>query len=382
VKAEDIRRAHADYFKSLAEEAEPHLIGEHQKEWLDRLDTEHDNLRAALGWSVEKAPELGSHVAIALIRFWDIRGHITEGRKWLDRILDRMKQESRERMRLLQGAALLADAQDYQSSIAYAQEALSLGRKFQDDRAVARALIDLSSAQLRLGELEPAASSIEDAVARARSIADDHLLVRALNNLANVRFEQERQDEAISLYKEGARIAESSSDKRGVMMALLNLGWTAAFAREFEDARDYLGRTLKLAQELADPSFEAGAWINLGIVDLLMNEPQKAIPRFQRALNKAIDTGSTYVVVDCLDGLAAAVGGKDTLKAFHLFAASEAIRARSDLPRSSAEQSLYQPRIDVLKDQLTREQQAEVLREGLTLEDAILAAQAAGEGLE
>jgi tetratricopeptide (TPR) repeat protein len=282
-------------------------------------------------------------------------------------------------MRLLQGAALLADAQDYQSSIAYAQEALSLGRKFQDDRAVARALIDLSSAQLRLGELEPAASSIEDAVALARSIADDHLLVRALNNLANVRFEQERQDEAISLYKEGARIAESSSDKRGVMMALLNLGWTAAFAREFGDARDYLGRTLKLAQELADPSFEAGAWINLGIVDLLMNEPQKAVPRFQRALNKAIDTGSTYVVVDCLDGLAAAVGGRDTLKAFRLFAASQAIRARSDLPRSSAEQSLYQPHIDVLKHQLTHEQQAEVLRERLTLEDAILAAQAAAD---
>ncbi len=86
---------------------------------------------------------------------------------------------------------------------------------------------------------------------------------------------------------------------------------------------------------------------------------------------------STYLIVSSLDGLAAALIDEDLKKAAHFLATSDDLRASAGLPRSSAEQSFYQPRIDVLKHQLTHEQQAEVLRERLTLEDAILAVQAA-----
>ncbi|MDP9226314.1 MAG: NB-ARC domain-containing protein [Actinomycetota bacterium] len=379
-ESEEIRRAHADHFKRLAEEAEPHLIGDRQKEWLDRLEVEHDNLRAALTWSLDKAPELCSHIAIPLIRFWGIRGHITEGRQWLGSVLDRPEVMGTERLRATQGAALLAEVQDeYGVSIAHAQEALSLARLLGDKSETARALIALCSGYSRQGDVEPASLAIEEAVALAEAINDPHLLVRALNNLAAIRDDQHRRDEATSLYEKSAAIAGGSGDKRGLMMALLNLGEAAAFGGEQDSARSSLHRVLALAQELKDPLYEAGSLINLGIVDLLMNEPQKAIPKFKRALSKGADTESTYEVVSCLDGLAAAIGGKDIVKASRLFAASDSLRARAGLPRSLAEEALYQPKIDALRRQGTSEEQDKVMQEEPSLEDAVVAAHLAAD---
>ncbi len=213
----------------------------------------------------------------------------------------------------------------------------------------------------------------------AEAINDPHLLVRALNNLAAIRDDQHRRDEATSLYEKSAAIAGGSGDKRGLMMALLNLGEAAAFGGEQDSARSSLHRVLALAQELKDPLYEAGSLINLGIVDLLMNEPQKAIPKFKRALSKGADTESTYEVVSCLDGLAAAIGGKDIVKASRLFAASDSLRARAGLPRSLAEEALYQPKIDALRRQGTSEEQDKVMQEEPSLEDAVVAAHLAAD---
>jgi predicted ATPase/class 3 adenylate cyclase/Tfp pilus assembly protein PilF len=376
-EAEDIRRAQADYFRALAEEAEPHLIGEHQKEWLDRLEIEHDNLRAALGWSLQQVPEWASNMANAMWGFWDMRGHVVEGRQWLKRILDNLK-GSPERMRMTLGAALLAARQDdHESSLPYAQEALSLAREFRDDSAAARALIELGSIWLRLGNLERAASAIEEAAVIAQEAGNPHLLVRALNNLAGVRSEESRSDEAISLYKAGATIAETSSDKRGLMMTLTSLGEALALEGKLDEAKEGLHRALALAEELRDQFSQAAALVNLGMVDILDDDSESAIHRFQRALINGANMGSTYVVVSCLDGLAAAVTDIDLVKAASLFTASDNLRERFHLPRSSVEQILYQPRIDAIAQKLTREQQTRMTETEVTLADAVVAARAA-----
>jgi predicted ATPase/class 3 adenylate cyclase/Tfp pilus assembly protein PilF len=379
-EAQEIRRAHADYFRQLAEQAEPHLIGENQKEWLDRLEIEHDNFRAALGWSLEQVPEWASNMANAMWGFWDMRGHVVEGRQWLRLILDNLK-GSPERMRMTLGAALLAARQDdYESSIPYAQEALSLAREFRDDSAAARALIELGSVWLRQGDLKRAALAIEEAAVIAQEARDPHLLVRALNNLAGVRSEESRSDEAISLYKEGASIAEASSDKRGLMMTLISLGEELALQGKLDEAKKGLHRALTLAEQLRDQFSQAPALINLGIVDLMDGNSESAIHRFQRALINGTNVGSMYVVVSCLDGLAAAIKDSDLVKAASLFAASDNLRDRFHLPRSSVEQILYQPHIDAIAQELTCEQKTRVNASEVTLADALFAAQAARRG--
>jgi predicted ATPase/class 3 adenylate cyclase len=88
-EAEDIRRLHAEYFLALAEEAEPAVEGEQQPAWLDRLEEEHDNIRAALSWSLgqDRDPELALQMGAALGEFWYLRGHFSEARRWLEEAL-------------------------------------------------------------------------------------------------------------------------------------------------------------------------------------------------------------------------------------------------------------------------------------------------------
>ncbi len=87
---EQTRRAHAEYYLRLAEEAEPYLYGAEQVRWFDRLEREHDNLRAVLSWSMAdkeagQRKETGLRLAEVLVRFWVVRGYLSEGYTWLER---------------------------------------------------------------------------------------------------------------------------------------------------------------------------------------------------------------------------------------------------------------------------------------------------------
>jgi predicted ATPase/class 3 adenylate cyclase len=367
----ELRLAHAQYFQAMAQQAEQHLIGEDQKEWLDRLDTEHDNFRAALAWSIHEAPELASKTATALWRFWDVRGHITEGRQWLHRVLHEIQLPSPERMRASQAAATLADSQDdHQRSIIHAQEALSLARDLGDNTETAIALISLGAVWLQQGDVDRASSAIEEAAALAQVAGNRHLQVRALCNLANVRAEQQRDDEAVSLYEDGAALAESSGDRRGLMMALISLGEVAAFNRRLHEAKNALQRVIPLAQELSDGFSKAAALINLGIAELLEGENDHAMTHFHQAMIEAAARDSPYLVVGCLDGMAAAAMlDNDVGKAACLFAASDHLRADAGIPRSSGEETLYQPYIDALPRYPATAQATS--RKRLSLDDAV-----------
>jgi predicted ATPase len=81
-EAEEIRRAHAEYFLTLAEEANPELKGANQLQWLERLEAEHDNMRAALSWALErKEVEVALRLGGTLWWFWSMRGYQSEGRR-------------------------------------------------------------------------------------------------------------------------------------------------------------------------------------------------------------------------------------------------------------------------------------------------------------
>jgi predicted ATPase len=115
-----LRQQHLKWCVSLAQEAEPHLEGQDQKRWLDRLEAEHDNFRKALGWSLEahtvaSAVEAGQVLAAALWRFWYVRGYLTEGRQWSEAALESSTRGTPGlRALLLARAGLLANDQgDY-----------------------------------------------------------------------------------------------------------------------------------------------------------------------------------------------------------------------------------------------------------------------------
>src|SRR5207302_1091345 len=110
-----LRRRHAEFYLALAEEAGEHLHGPDQGEWLDRLEADHDNFRAALAWSRGEpdAQEIGLRLAGLLHFFWYVRNHVSEGRRWLTDLLALPggSGPSPARAAALYGAAGLAAAQ-------------------------------------------------------------------------------------------------------------------------------------------------------------------------------------------------------------------------------------------------------------------------------
>ena len=164
----EVGQRHAEYYVELAEEAERELSGPDQARWLTRLETEHDNLRAALSWSLGERGDAGSGVrlAAALWPFWFARGYVSEGRRWLESAISRSgPTATAARAKALSGAGWLATFQDeYGAAKALIEEGLALYRELGDKEGIASSIAYLGFVAV-LGQRDdvPVATLLEEA---------------------------------------------------------------------------------------------------------------------------------------------------------------------------------------------------------------------------
>src|SRR5439155_15961993 len=179
-------RAHAAYYLAFVEAAEPELTGPNQALWLKRLESDHDNLRAALRHSMEAGlGETALCMASALWAFWLARGYLGEGRRWLEEALSKAGAEaSTVRAKALHGAGLLAHYQgDYTHAEALCTESLALSRQAGDERGVGSALSGLALTARTTGDYATAQSTFEQALEIFRRLGDRQRVARTLNRL-------------------------------------------------------------------------------------------------------------------------------------------------------------------------------------------------------
>jgi predicted ATPase/DNA-binding SARP family transcriptional activator len=183
--AEPIGRRHAEFFLALAEEAELELSGPRQPEWLDRLETEHDNLRAALSWALEREVDLGPRIAGALCRFWHTRGYLSEGRRYLEEAVTRRDVvPASVRAKALDGLGWIAEPQgDYERARVAYEESLELYRSSNDKGGVANTLGDLGSLALDRGDYGQATSLLEKSLTLHRELGNREEVIGVLNGL-------------------------------------------------------------------------------------------------------------------------------------------------------------------------------------------------------
>src|SRR5215218_10169875 len=163
--AEWVRERHAGYYLALAQEAEPELEGADQIRWMDRLEAEHDNLRAALSWALEGGQaELGLRLAGALRLFWVGRNHYIEGRRWYEEGLKRGHSAPQHmRANALLGAGYFTASQgDLGLAIERLEDSLALYRQVGDTRRAATCIRLLGSTMLELGDWERAEALLEE----------------------------------------------------------------------------------------------------------------------------------------------------------------------------------------------------------------------------
>ena len=222
-EAEVIREQHLKFFLELAESAESELTGSSQASWFERLDREHDNLRAALRCSIEQNKvEEGLRLAGSLWRFWDVRGYVTEGRGLLDDLLSRTVDtsiESSVRAKALNGAGILAGNQgDYERQKKIVEESLHLYREMDDKPGIAQSINNLGSIAYSQGDYDSAEVFYSESLNIRREIGDSWGTANSLNNLGGVAFSKGDWEGALELHSQSLELRRDLNDKRGISM--------------------------------------------------------------------------------------------------------------------------------------------------------------------
>ena len=267
---EAVRRRHADFYLSLAEEAEPGLMGPEQVVWLQQLDTERGNLRAALTWTTQSAEsEVGLRTAAALWRFWQLRASEAEGREYLDRLLAAGTSSPSTRAKAQTMAASLAYAQGDNAAVRrYLEASIPVHRALNQDYFLAGSLGVLGSSALAEGDTERARMLIEEGLETARRIGDLSKESQAIAQLGHVLVATGDLDEAKRTFAESVRRARGLGNARSVAGWTRSIGEIALVQGDYLQARQLFEESLAIHRRLDDAWGISGSLSNLAFLAL------------------------------------------------------------------------------------------------------------------
>jgi predicted ATPase len=372
-EAGQVRRLHAGRFLDLVEAAEPELTRSNQAAWLQRLDDENGNIRAALAWSLEAGEvDLALRFAGALVRFWSIRGYMLEGRDWLREAIERGAATPPGVQAKAAFAAGYADLGlgEFGDAERWFQRSLELARTAGDSGAEAAALAQLAwVAMTRTSDGEGEARSLaEQAVALGREVDDKRTTSGALNTLAELAIQRGDPDGALELFEESLALRRGLGDRRLVANSLVTLGRARVADEQAEEATRLLDEALALARELRDTWGESVALGALGKVRLLEDAPDQAAELFRAALRIAVARGDRRAAADALLGIAAAVAADSGDTAAHLYGASQGLLEATKSVPSPAERVIERRLVPTLTESLGGDELASTLRKGRGLD--------------
>jgi predicted ATPase/class 3 adenylate cyclase len=209
------RRRHADHFLGLAEASEPHLTGEGQVTWLDRLDRDHENIQAAFRWAIDAGEaDRGMRAAAAVWRFWHLRGHVAAGRAWLERLVAFPGGRT----------AVRAKAEDALGSLSYWEgeipeterhyrEALAIYRELGDREGIARATYNLAFVPLIRGSgFEEGRRLFQEAIELYRELGDEDTVARAKGDMGFLLVLEGDPRAALPLLEESLSLSRERGD--------------------------------------------------------------------------------------------------------------------------------------------------------------------------
>lgn len=414
-----VYQRHLDYFACFAEQAEPHFRGPEQAQWLDRMEVEHDNLRAALGQSItgQSGANVGLRLCGAAWRFWYARGYFSEGRMFLTALLEVEGTSARtlERAKALHGAGTLAWQQgDYPPAKQMLEDSLSIRREHNDRVGIGKTLQqlgmlaryqgDMTSARALLEESRNIRVELEDregiadvsfwlgSIARdqrdykaaRRYFEEAHAVYKARGNkedIANVLLllgvmanEQEHHAEARILYKESLALYRKLGVTVGIGITFSNMGIVAREQGEYKEARSLLKKALKLLREVGAKEDTACALVNLANVAICEDKVMEARSCLEESLElyrELEDQGGIACVLESFAGMAAKQGQPE--KAARLICAAQALRDAINMPLPPNEQREYDRHFAAAQQALAQQVFEVACEKGhtMTLDEAI-----------
>ncbi len=254
-EAEAVRRSHTAYFLALGEEAEKYLKSAESVKWLNRLEDEHDNLRAALRWTLKNDVQIAARLAAAIRLFWFLHSHLTEGRGWIEAVLERIRGDASvaARFSLLNVLGTLGRFQgDYAAARTAYQELLAESKAANDLWHIAEANSGLGSVAYQQGDFATARKFIEETLVVSRELDEKYGIAAALNTLGDIARTEGDNAAARPLFEESLSISRGLGTKQFVSAILANLGAITFDEGDFAAARKHFAEALATAQELGN----------------------------------------------------------------------------------------------------------------------------------
>jgi DNA-binding CsgD family transcriptional regulator/tetratricopeptide (TPR) repeat protein len=375
-EADEVHNRHAAFFLAVAEEAEPELAGPQQSVWLERLEREHDNLREALSWALQREAELALRLSTALWRFWHTLGYLSEGVRWLDRAIADSKQAADPaRVSALEGMGWLTQRQgDTQRAKATYEAMLELSRRLGEKTNIATALNSLGTLAVAEGDNERARSLLEENLAVLRELENEGDAATPLKkfyvfNLLGALAINEEDDypRGAALWEAGLALARETGDVNAVGSTLSNLGYAELLQGEYEQARTLSEEALTLARDLGAgrTGFIPETLVNLGLAAREQGYHERADACFEEALVVSQQAGTKPSVINTLEGMAGLAGAvKEDIRAARLWGAAEAAREVTGVALPPPERALHEPHLAAARSRLGETTWEEGLAEG------------------
>jgi len=379
---DSLRERHARYFLALAEQTDSSLERAGQAQWIDHMEQEHDNLRAALEWS-QVAPgqeEVCWRLASALGLFWEARGYFSEGRQRLSGLLASPAAQGRTaaRARLLARAAELAYRQsDFSATIELAAQSLSIWRELGDQPGIASALLKLGNAATEGGDYAAATGLLEEALTIWRDLGDRHGTARALISSAWTALRSGNDQLAKARMQSALAISRELGDARSMGFELAGLGEVALRAGDYDRATALLEESLALRRQLGNKWGVGVSLGTLGWAALRAGDWGRAVARLSESLDVRQEIGDKGGCAWCLERLAeVALARGQPDKAARLLAAAYALRDTIGSVIDPVDLPEHERTLGVLRAQLGEEGFADCWTEGraLSLEQAVASA--------
>ena len=279
-EGESTRAAHAHHFAAFAETKTFHHFFDPPVGRLDRMEAEHDNLRAALAWALERGQtEVTLRLAVALWPFWYLRGHVTEGRMWLERAvgLDGIAPAALRAEALIGASWLAGEQEDWVAAGDLAQEGLRFFQDLGDAEGIAHARHALAVAIWEQGDFGRAAQTFEEALAGARSLGDPGLVAITLNSLADGFLQQGERNRAEPIFEEALALMRNLGNPLAMLYPLSNLGVIALEQGEVTRAASLLRESLALAVTHGNTRVVACDLVDLAGVAEVLGQGERAV---------------------------------------------------------------------------------------------------------
>jgi predicted ATPase/DNA-binding SARP family transcriptional activator len=434
-EASGLARRHAEYYTALAEEAAANIESPEAAAWYDQLEREHDNLRAALHFSMEAkgesveagatqasfphssadACEVALRLTVALMHFWTVRGHVSEGRRWFAAALSLPGAQARTTARAdaLNGAGELASAQsdytqarafyteclairreigdregianvltnlgrvandqvDYVSARALHAECLAILREIGDRKGTAFSLVRLGLVALEQGDYVSARALCEESLSIRREIGDQQGIAYSLNNLGDVAYRQGDYAEAQALYEQSLALLRGIGHWRGIASSLSRLGNAVREQGDYSSARALYEECQAILREIGARRGIASSLGQLGLVALKQGDYVSARALYEERLSISRESGDRRGIAEAIEAFAA-LTVRQPVKATRLLGATEALREIIGIPLSPNQRVAYDRTVATLRAALDEAAFAEAWQAGraMTMEQAI-----------